>query len=1690
MEQHCRTKIISPTPGEQDPTPVEDPTFSNQAEGEQEDRKSTPEDQTSSRENPQDATGTTSKPGHDNTSRHQQAPTPPKTDDAAKGDQHVGCVAFCGSQTVMVKQCSSMISQDNQKLLRRFTKPTTTSGVYCLTKRNMLVPIVWTADANSSREHAQLLRLASELTGDIVVFFSQEDVSRIAVQHRPEVQPSFGAFFDKRDSALSRRKVMRRPDRLSQETHVKAKDRATPHHDTHQGFHGDGFHPSKLAETPAFCDQLFMVDETVPTAALPVLHALKEAFDRFPCRSDLCPGPFQLRLSCVVDITEELFTRCEVEQTISKEIENLFPAQRLVTSSPGSLPQQPEVVLRSCMPLSTFNAPTPDPTGRAAPNTTDRAASITCLESLLEQAKLRSEKQSRLWLQSACSIMPSVMMAARPGIETKCQITPFPDGMDAPDRQPSGAENQQETTLESVTKEKPSDKDLFPTITLGQFETIFQAWQGAVQVVTCVSATDTSSIRFLNAFGCVAFNDAPSPMLTTTTAVDHGNAVYRLWTAFHISVERNCMYIFLAFDDPPFSMGDDPPPNVLWLKGCLLLSAAAISNITVLLASHHEHESSACLASYVRALTHPPLKDESEKREELLFSGHLLIVTPTAHVKTALEGSLASSSYHGSEELRALPQYFSAVEVSTEDQCLQDLQSILLPGNAPSYHVQAHHFVNCLKLVLSQAIKQEFDSFSLSAIVNAELRKIKDKLFKVCRHGPKKEEGEAKAEDSNHLLSMTGGRTQALRADLNLAKLGKDLRYLPIALLFPSEEDNSGASKDAYDQSTANARLFQDQLALLQEMGAVARGNGDPNPSEIVAIVTDMQAKLVDLRVQQVKAYLKQAEEETQAFSKDFKRLRTDCINQLTKSKTLCGKQCSKCFYLCLLPDGHAEKECTCLISDSAEHVCQSTCDLCRRQGLRSLEHCKEKAGHHFHGDARARLHLCDTSQDPDKHRCTHDCHMHDADGCKKRCRFLYSHARWGIAEHHCPEEDNKHRCSKTCDLSSHRGCNRKNPKCTRAHTKVEKHVDHLCNQPHICNAPCSDKGVCLIYSDDTPRPDAADVFGRPVGKNGINLKCKETIAAGQKSHGLPHRCGPHEHTCTKTCKMCGHCCNEKFGHKVPCDTSHGPIIHKEAAQVLTKNGKDQVEIMPGLRCDQLCQSAGPSHSHVTTIFLSNPSPSPSHVPERSRPIKSNFRLAGHKVAHELFWETVIMFRDPDFGNATLLAEFEKCTEECPLKVEHEDGDDATFCVEPLFHALLGPTSNVAGFITNHRDAAKTGKEAGHHFRCKVTHMCTHGCSYNNVTEVPIEPKSLWSRGVNTFVKWAGGHRSTCSLPFSHPEPCNCGAKTHTCGKPCAASIIGCSKTCTMDLGESHTTFCCCDPKAPCPATCEVIATDGLCGKPCKISRHLHFLEEEGTAWHSCGGSHRCPGTCEVPGRCKRNSAGKSRCQLVIPGGQKKHKSPCHHNPHRSATHYCEANCKYCRNLCDLDFDHGMDTPHACADAVCKTKRSGTHGNKTSATSGNKRQQPATASTGSGVVTESTFSKTDHQLSPEVVEARENIQRRGGQKQHHTTGHSTRGSEHHTSGQSTRGSEHHTSGQSTRGSEHHTSGQSTRGSEHHTSGQSTRGSEHHTSGQSTRGSEQHHTSTVYSRIRASHFRTVYSRIRASHFGTVYSRVGA
>ena len=371
------------------------------------------------------------------------------------------------------------------------------------------------------------------------------------------------------------------------------------------------------------------------------------------------------------------------------------------------------------------------------------------------------------------------------------------------------------------------------------------------------------------------------------------------------------------------------------------------------------------------------------------------------------------------------------------------------------------------------------------------------------------------------------------------------------------------------------------------------------------------------------------------------------------------------------------------------------------------------------------------------------------------------------------------------------------------------------------------------------------------------------------------HECGEEEHTCVNFCRLCGQYCFLPHEHIGLCKTDHGVVIKSQLATLKVwrvDNTAVSWEGCGGMTCTQLCNHAGPSHSHETkcacTFFGT--------VKEfHHHGISSKM----DHISHDYYWRNIIGFFDPQ-PDLSLSIAFSRCPVSCGYSAEEHEGshDRGSFCDAGLFHPKL--------------EAADYQSKPGcfsdgmlHHFPCR--HQCSRRCS---------------SMDMGEFCK------ERCKLDVDHRSIqngdgiCVCNKPKYACGTECQSK--NCKEPCQEEwsrYGNNHAHWC--GSNDSCSGTCEF----ENCKRKC-VLHHIHVGKS-----CDCNEGHRCPGKCKKDGLCSTLFSTESGlklpieihgdCEVPVSPGNDSHAGECD----CKKQHTCSAQCPLCKQYCPLGYRHNAE---------------------------------------------------------------------------------------------------------------------------------------------------------------------------------------
>ncbi|KAF8548560.1 hypothetical protein OG21DRAFT_1422884 [Imleria badia] len=561
-----------------------------------------------------------------------------------------------------------------------------------------------------------------------------------------------------------------------------------------------------------------------------------------------------------------------------------------------------------------------------------------------------------------------------------------------------------------------------------------------------------------------------------------------------------------------------------------------------------------------------------------------------------------------------------------------------------------------------------------------------------------------------------------------------------------------------------------DQSVSREHMLTVLRQAWEGNASrqyitedEWFAGLTQHLEMIVDLRTAHVGEWLDQNLSRFQAVDggggsnariDELKRHFESSIVDLGGNVQLCGMTCTECQLRCVKGRVHeGAHDC------QSDHLCVHECKFCLAVEPEEHRPCVMSAGH-------AGRHICTENQ----HLCGKACKLYGRLGCLDVCAKVIDH----IEEHLCAAP--MHACGKVCDLynvqlpdgsvyscpgtcrtpsdvdhSIHqcdsRFCSVQCQLCKRL-CSDQDHMHglasgaiHLCGQEHLCTASCGALGTCEIetapHSIEATFSGRNETFQYTKVRFAKRLKCAQTIPPGATMHT-----GPHTHSLDKKvvhfcesfrCENCGYFCTLPLGHpQQEHETRHGSMSRTR----WTVDGPDDVPLeIEGrkfytndegapMMCNLVCSAMG-RHVHIDycreddeASCAVNLNEELQHLTRRIRPEPAR---AKDVLTHGLFWKRS-GFKDPYSREEQ--TNFAKCDAMCRSAEHTIAGGGAampSYCVLPLFHALLNPNTAPAGvgYISND----------GHQFTCRnpvlqqafhVIFVADHSNSMNSTDRRPL----------------------------------------------------------------------------------------------------------------------------------------------------------------------------------------------------------------------------------------------------------------------------------------------------------------------------------------------------------------------------------
>ena len=1031
-------------------------------------------------------------------------------------------------------------------------------------------------------------------------------------------------------------------------------------------------------------------------------------------------------------------------------------------------------------------------------------------------------------------------------------------------------------------------------------------WNFPVRVITCISETQHEAFNCLNYIAGGSFPVAEDIILSATDAKLNVYPVSRLMACTRFAEGR--LYVMLAL--PGITTGTFlSRAGVQEGQRNLLLSAMALSHVFVLDAAKEPKKTilgfSRAITQLLPQLPRKGLHPDREFVDISLYSGHLTILSSSTSkvgrdcfesnikvdgmVKKCVEVihpifPLGTSCIQYKAQSRKVPSptECSAIKVEKGDPMRSEplgyAQGRAVFGLLMSLHdmpcyAKGSLFVTTLNLVLSLASTSFMQAVPVKDLYRFQIRKLEQKLFELLRNGDCGHNNVNGQRDGNGQLIQHMYRQERKEFFLSDTTLGED-EATTVTLI----------------------RAIKDSL-----MSQFGHGSTIGTILNIITHVQKCIRKLVDHRCEDAIRFLN-GELETGDYihveKGDFQKI----IESFRKKWVLCGikdvkKRCSKCYYRCLLIDGH-DSPCDCL-NPNDEHLCGTPCkqqawDNDNSKWYECVKPCVEKAAH-VEGDSSqyGTQHKCEPIDALSVHKCRNDCHLAESPSCvqPKRCVRFVSHSK--NEDCLCDKQQDDHLCPKICDLVAnpiwlasgsivpHLTVDMLSeesvpvPSATTCHKPMlPHHHEHLCGSDHKCMAQCDKSdGICTTIRKGNEVPDGAESVS---GQDGYRLLCHERITSDQTVHDPGHSCGK-SHRCAIKCPLCDCHCTKEYGHDgLHTMEEHGLAINSSHLLVLEGEELKPISDSTSFTCHDICLKAGRGHVHLT------PNSRISH------------RSTGSEMRenHDEFWARF------GFSKPCSDPQFMKCAAKCHND-SHND-EHAVFCSGDVLHPPITDVLPADGYVSLERDA-NSGTLPGHHFKCEPS---SHRC-YNTCTQ-----KSYGKRCSRQ-----------CEKNLSHTgDDCNCG-KFHSCGNACPVSkssrdmVYKCSNVCEKSSEEKHPD-CFCEDNI-CHVTCNIQG----CMKPCGL-HHTHDGNE-----HDCKGDHMCIGLCEESGRCSTDthvgdsdehsqprteasshlntstscaSKEKTSCGITL-----KNPLRSHSGPHKcSGKHFCRDQCKSCSQYCNLEPNH------------------------------------------------------------------------------------------------------------------------------------------------------------------------------------------
>ena len=853
-------------------------------------------------------------------------------------------------------------------------------------------------------------------------------------------------------------------------------------------------------------------------------------------------------------------------------------------------------------------------------------------------------------------------------------------------------ENGQTVSLDSVNVAF----DLMEKINLGFYESIFNAWNGNIKVISSMGKQTTGKSYTLNHLTGSSFN------IAGTRCTDG------CWMT--VKEHEDCLYVILDFEGLG-SFERTEQDDML-----LSLFNSAISTTTIFKTEKRLDRDVDKMFNKIN------MGSDQLKGNDKVFKGKFIIVindvaeqdvkdTPKefeekiSNIVSRSENNFIKKLYNSDFEIMAFPAFESRDYYESTANLLSIVQEEIEP-----VFTSGPEFLGTVKLLMAKLAINDFSPLDRQQI-DERVRFIRSILpfaihfGQISEDNPKKKELDLRSfDDSTFRIS--------LQKEIVLNSIGTVTLNDFETIFKENQLDDSVMQFLAI--SEPNAENFHDWREGLQSF-----------VSEAIQFRFERVKQWLEANLQKWK--LSENAEYDDIINVVMENLENQkaCFEQTYK---FCDEKCSECFLKCTQIVNHkGDHKC------STSHCCTAQCEYCEND----MNKCKVPFGHEG-------KHVCREIN----HVCSEPCKFNEVNSCEGECQKMTGHKD----DHECSEK--RHPCKETCTLDGCEGrciidCDIEHSvhKCTKEQCiskccvttctnkcaaldhfhgtslsgkfKEEQCIadefaflledkqtrfdceDHFCGKEHQCDKDCEHDGFCHVWTEKQLKDETfegkRDTFTYSVkfAEMGEKLLCRQKLKPFTRMHEGGHSCSTEVHFCMTTCPTCENICNKAVNHESDGDVLHHArhgnmrkcffVANEDDIQVGThkyKVGEPAVAEM----CHIFCNSLGRGHIHIVECDSEDPTACVYSAKDDRRRHEStryqpNPEIPKDEITHEAYWAS-IGFQDPcqeiDSEN------FEKCPAYCAAEV-HEKEDEQPFCEMPIWHnpvKSLAEVCRTSGFLT------------------------------------------------------------------------------------------------------------------------------------------------------------------------------------------------------------------------------------------------------------------------------------------------------------------------------------------------------------------------------------------------------------------------